>query len=148
MSRKKKFIENLSSANLAVLEEGLKTGLAPDFRKRCHAILLSHKGYCVSEISEILSCTPQSIYIWFGKWESEGISGLSRKAGQGRPKKLLLSDPHHLAVVKKAVEEHAQNLDQILLAIKEALGIEEISPRSLRRFLKKLVTDGNDFEKV
>lgn len=148
MSRKKRFIENLSSEEILTLEEGLKTGSAPDYRKRCHAILLSHKGYSVSEISEILSCTSHSIYIWFKKWESEGISGLSRKAGQGRPKKLLVSDPHHLAVVKKAVEAHAQSLDQILLAVKEALGIEDISPRSLRRFLKKLVTDGNVSEKA
>jgi transposase len=148
MSRKKKFIENLSSEEQSQLELGLHTSSSPDYRKRCHAILLSHKGFPVSQIAEILSCTPQSLYNWFGKWEREGPEGLIRKAGQGRPKKLLLSDPIHVETVKKAVKDYPQSSAQILEAIKDKLGLEDISLRSLQRFLKKVVTDGNVFDEV
>ena len=146
MSRKKKFIENLSSEEKSQLETGLHTSSSPDFRKRCHAILLSHKGFDVSQIAEILSCTPQSLYNWFGKWEKEGLEGLIRKAGQGRPKKLLLSDPTHVETVKKAVKNNPQSSAQIIEEIKEKLGLEDVSIRSLQRFLKKLVSSGNAFE--
>ena len=144
MSRPKKFVENLSSEEISSLEAGHKYGKSPDYRLRCQGILLSNQGYEIKQISEILDCSYLSVYNWLGKWESSGIEGLSRKSGQGRPRKLLLSDPEHVAVVKAAAQNHGQSSAKMLEEVKAALEIEDLSQKSLKRFLKKLVTDGND----
>ena len=47
--------------------------------------------------------------------------------------------------IKKAVQKYPQSSAQILEEIKDLLGLEDVSLRSLQRFLKKLVTDGSDF---
>ena len=72
------------------------------------------------------------------------MEGLTRKSGQGRPRKLLLTDPEHVKVVKTAVENHSQSSSKILEEVKRVLQIEDLSKRSLQRFLKNLVTDGSD----
>ncbi len=144
MARKKKFVEKLSTEEQSALEDGYKYGKSADYRQRCHGILLSSQGYDVEQISSILNCSKLAVYQWLGKWEREGISALVRKSGQGRKRKLLLNDPEHVQVVKEAVKEHAQSSAAILAEVKEQLGMEALSKKSLKRFLKNLITDGSD----
>ena len=144
MSRPKKFVEKLSTEEIATLEQGQKYGPSPDFRQRCQGILLSHQGYEMKQISDILGCGYLAVTRWIKKWETTGLGGLIRKSGQGRPRKLLLNDPEHVATVKEVTKEHAQNSRQILEEVKTKLEITNLSTKSLHRFLKKIVIDGSD----
>ena len=144
MSSPRKFVENLSTEELESLEAGYKYGASPDYRKRCQGILLSHQGHGISAIAEILNCSYLAVYQWIDKWHASGMEGLIRKSGQGRKRKLLLSNPQHVKVVKAAAKQHAQSSAQMLEEVKTALQIEDLSKKSLKRFLKKLVTDGSD----
>jgi transposase len=144
MSRRKKFVEQLSEAEILTLDQGYKYGRSVDFRQRCHMLLLSNQGYEVKQIVDVLKVCPQTIYSVLKAWEKQGLSGLIRKQGQGRTAKLQVDNAHHVEVVKKAVEKHSQSSDLILEELYAELDIEPMSKRSLRRFLKKVATAGSD----
>ena len=148
MSRPHKFIENLSTESRETLEYHYKYSDSSDFRHRCHGILLSAQGYRVDEIAKILKYSPQTVYHWFNKWQTSGLAGLLRKPGQGRKCKLRLDDPEHCSVLQTAIKNHGQSSSQMLDEIQQTLGIEDLSQKTLKRFLKKVVTDGSDIEKL
>jgi transposase len=147
MSRPHKFIENVSTDAIEALKSGYHHGLSPDYRKRCHGVLLNIQGHQIKEIAEILNCTTQSVYVWIRNWQKSGIEGLSRKSGQGRKPKLVHTNNEHIQVVQAAVANHPQSSAQILAEVKEKLSLEDLSEKSLSRFLKTLVTGGNGSEK-
>ena len=145
MSCPKKFVKKLSTEEIESLKKGYKYGESVDYRQRCQGILLSDQGYDAKQISQILDCSQVAVYNWLAKYETDGITGLVRKAGQGRKRKLLLSNPHHVSVVEQAVKKHSQSSSTILDEVKEGLGIKELSKKSLKRFLKKVTSDGSVF---
>lgn len=53
MSRKKRYIENLTEQDIANLKQGRKAEGSYQFRDRCHAILLSFSGKTVGEIAKL-----------------------------------------------------------------------------------------------
>jgi transposase len=149
MSRKKSFVKELTVSEIAVLEQGKKTGKSFSFRTRCHAILLSHKGYEIGQISDILEVHRSSIYAWFSNWKTTGIQGLETKKGQGRKPILSVDNEKHIQVVKNAVKKRAKTGENLLLTIEKELEMEgELSMTILRPFLKKLISYGNVSEKV
>jgi len=143
MSRKKTFVESLSAIEASNLEDGYKYGSGPDFRKRCQIILLSHRGFEVKEIVTALRVCAQTVYTSIGNWKAYGIPGLIRRPGQGRKANLRADNAEHVKAVKKAVKQHPQDTSQMLEELYEALDIEPMSERTLRRFLKKWVTSGS-----
>jgi transposase len=146
MSRKKRFIGELSSVSRDELEHGFKYGSSPDFRQRCQILLLSEKGYEVKEISHIVGACDATVYKAFSNWAVDGLEGLKRKPGQGRKPILQLANAKHKRVLEKAVKKHGQHSDLILEEISSKLGITPMSRRSLRRVLKKVVTAGSGTE--
>ncbi len=149
MSRKKSFVKELTASEIAALEDGKKTGKSFSFRTRCHAILLSHKGYEISQISDILEVHRSSIYTWFSNWSKAGIQGLLTKKGQGRKPVLSTDNEKHVQVVKGAVEKRAKTGENLLLTIEKELEMEgELSMTILRPFLKKLISYGSASEKA
>ena len=56
--------------------------------ERCHALLLSSKGYSIIQLSDIFEVKRDTIRMWFDRWESEGLSGLSDLPKSGRPRNL------------------------------------------------------------
>lgn len=146
MSRKKKFIENLTEQELTTLDYGYRYGHQNDFRKRCHAVLLSNRGVSVNQISEILNLSTTSVYKTFNKWENHGISGLIRRKGQGRKPNLDVNNSEHVEIVKARIKVNPQKIDQELDQIAQELGVERFSRWTLQRFLKRLTTPGNASE--
>jgi transposase len=142
MSRKKRFVKALSDTEQYTLEEGFKYGPAPDFRQRCQILLLSHKGYEVRQIINMLDVSPHTVYSTMKSWREEGIGGLVRKKGQGRKATLQADNARHVEVTHKAVEKYAQNSGLILEELYAELDIAPMSKRSLQRFLKKVATHG------
>ena len=145
MSRKNKFIEKLTKEQKSSLEKGYKTGKHFSFRRKCHAILLSHNGQTVKELSQFFEVSTVSVYTWLKTWESKGIKGLQLKPGQGRPTKLNSQDENHVKMVKTLVENEPKNLNRVVGQLKSELDLD-LSKKTLKRFLKNLNTSGNASE--
>lgn len=145
MSRKTRHIENLTAEDKEVLREGYKNGEAHHFRKRCHCILLSYEGRTVPELKELFEVRNNTIYEWFDRWEDEGIAGLQIRSGRGRKRKLNFENEYHVEQMQKSLSKENRNLNQLKEDLESKLGYP-ISKVSLRRFLKKLVTDTSDLE--
>lgn len=143
MSRRKRFVEGLTDTEIVTLEQGYKNGSAVDFRERCKMLLLSHRGYEVKQIEDVLKVCSHTVYSTMKSWREEGIAGIIRKKGQGRKATLQVENKEHVKAVEKAVNKHGQKSDQMLRELYAELGIEPMSKRSLLRFLKKVATDGS-----
>ena len=147
MSRRKRYIENLTAEQDQALQKGYKNGHSHDFRLRCRCILLSAQGKSVPELKALLGISHLTVYNWFNRWESEGIEGLKIRPGRGRKRKLDFDNEEHVKVVKASLKQENRNLNQLKMDLESSLGFE-ISKITLRRFLKRLVTDTNDLEPV
>ena len=145
MSRRKRFIQSLTEEQKASLLDGYKNGATHHFRVRCQSILQSSKGKTVSELSQLHGVSLRTVYIWFNRWESEGIQGLHIRSGRGRKRKLDFDNSDHKKQVKQSLKKENRNLNQLKTDIESSLGFP-ISKITLRRFLKKLVTDINGLE--
>jgi transposase len=147
MSKRKRFISALSKIEIKKLKEAKKTGKSSIFRSRCHAILLSNKGFDTNEITKIFDVKILTVYNWFNRWEEGGIEGLKTKSGQGRKPLLSIDNKEHVKAVKKAVKKRAQTGENILLTVEKELDLEgQMSMDILRPFLKRLITFGSDLE--
>ena len=142
MSRRKKYIDKLTSGQKRSLEQGYKSGKNFSFRRKCHAVLLSNEMKSVAELSGFFGVSTQSIYNWLRAWETQGIKGLWLKPGQGRPPKLSLGDGRQVKAIKKLVENEPKNLNRVVGQLKSELDID-LSKKTLKRFLKNLNTNGN-----
>lgn len=140
-----RYIHNLSKEEKGTLENGHRTGSTSRYRNRCQAILLSHQGYKINELSKMYSVNRDTICRWFNDWESEGIEGLLDDTRSGRPAKLSVSNEEHINEVKRLLKEECQKLDKVRGELEESLGIE-VSKRTLQRFLKVLAFDGDVFD--
>ena len=144
MGRKSKYIENLTGEQKSSLKKGYTYGKSPLFRRKCHCILLSHERKTVKELSSFFGISIHSIRKWLNLWERQGIAGLNLKPGRGRKPKLKTDEKTHVETVKTLIENEPKNLNRVTNQIEDKLGIE-VSKKTLKRFLKNLNTDGNDF---
>jgi transposase len=144
MSRRKRYIENLTAEQKQELQQGYKYGSSHDFRLRCYSILLSNQGKSIPEIRDLFQVSLQSIYSWFNRWESDGIEGLKIRPGRGRKRKLDIDNTEHQKVVKQALKKENRSAKQLRQEIESQLG-ESISDSTMRNFLKDLVIDTEDF---
>jgi len=149
MSRKKRYIRDLSKDEMKALKAGMKSDKGYQYTHRCHALLLSHKGHSVTDLKSIFSVTHQTVYSWFDSYEESGIIGLENKPGRGRKAVLRTDNKEHVKAVEKTVEKVAKNGGNLLAEIEKELDLTEgLSQKMLRCFLKKLVSYGNDVEEV
>lgn len=146
MSRRRRYIENLTEQDIAELEQGRKSEGSYQFRDRCHAILLSFSGKTASEISILYNVLTKSVYSWFDRWEEGGISGLKNKSGQGRRPKISIDNKEHSDIIetaaKNAIETGANIRDEIIEKINPEGGI---SQRTVRRIMRKKTFVGREF---
>lgn len=148
MSRKKRFVKDLNTVDIAALEAGKKQGKSEVFRNRCHAILLSNRGYTVEQIMDIFGVARNTVYTWFNRWEKGGFEALKTKSGQGRKPIICANNAAHVEGVKKAVKKVAKEGGNLIAEIQSELEIEEdLTKKMLSLFLQKLITPGNAFVK-
>ena len=141
MSRKRRFLTLTPEQEAAVLA-GYTSGKSSTFRKRCQAVLLSHRGKSIKELCDIFDVLPNSITNWLNRWEKEGVRGLQTVVGQGRPCKIKADDAPLIAVIKAKVEASPKKLDTVLAQLERDSSLS-MSRRTLKRFLKKTVTGGS-----
>jgi transposase len=147
MSRRQRFIENLNTVEKKQLLQGKKTGKSSIFRDRCHAILLSNRGYTVDQLKGIFSVAKSTVYNWLNRWDKGGIKELKTQPGQGRKATLCVDNAEHVKVVKKAIKKSAERGSNLLATIEKDLDMEDqLSMQIIRPFLKKLVSYGSVYE--
>jgi transposase len=146
MSRKKRYI-TLEECERKLLEQSYKTGKSAPFRERCQAILLSADGKSISELCSIFHVLPNAITNWFNRWEKGKIEGLKTVAGQGRPSIIKEEDTALIATIKAKVESNPKKLETILAELERDSSLL-MSRKTLKRFLKKVVTVGSDLDDI
>lgn len=135
---RKKFIK-LTPEQVLALQEGRKNHPSYQFRDRCQCLLLSNEGKQVKDLAQILQVSTISIYTWFSRWEENGIAGLVNEKGQGRKFILSAADGE---TIKEKVQAHAQQLKVARAELKTELN-KSFSEKTLKRFLKKVVSSGD-----
>jgi len=145
MGRKPKHI-SLSQEERIALEKGRKTGKTHTFRERCHFILLSDSGQRIEEIAKIYQTSRQVIGGWIKRYEQSGVKGLETAKGRGRNPIVRIDNDAEVKHIEDLVAQNPQNLNKVLVKIKEDLG-KEMSKKTLQRLLKKRIGVGSDVEK-
>ena len=136
-------IIELTDEQRAALEKGYRKGKNHAFRLRCQMILLKSEKRSSVEIAQIPGCCEVVINNWLTRFEQEGIQGLQTRAGRGRKPKLSTQNPVHLQKVKTEIASHPQSVKTVVAKLEEELDLQ-MHPDTLKRFLKRLVTDSAD----
>ena len=142
MSRKKRYI-HLTPEQKVALEKAYKTGTSHDYRNRCHCILLSSQGWSTIELKNFFQVSQLTIYLWFNRYEEEGIAGLQIRPGRGRKRKLDIDNKDHVKVVKAGLSKENRSIKQLKEDLESELGTS-IGDTTIRDFLKVLVIDTAD----
>ena len=124
------------------LEHGYTSSKSSTFSRRCHIILLKSEGRTSIEVGSIVKMNHISVNNWLTRYESEGISGLKTRPGRGR--KQILDHQKDVEKVRQAVKKERQRLSQARQVLEQELD-KEFSTRTLKRFLKNISADGNEF---
>lgn len=124
---------------LAAEEEALLKTLmkhSPDarVRMRAHMILLSSKGFSISELSDIFEVRRDTVSARISAWEKYGPDGLKDRDRSGCPPKLSASETQSAAEI---IRESPQCPKRIIARIQEQSN-RKISPSTLKRLVKKL----------
>lgn len=132
-----RYIKKLTEKEIKELSELVKDSKYNYQEKiRANCILLSHKKYSISKLSDIFDLTKISIYNWFNSWEKEGINGLYDKKGRGRKK--IYSKEEEL-IILEIIENNPRDIKQVLIEINDKLN-KTSSKDTIKRILNK-----NDF---
>ena len=138
-----RYIKTITDKQKQALEKVHKDSQSYQERNRCQCILLSNQGYQVQALASIFKVSELSIYKWFDRFEKSGVEGLKNQKGKGRKPILSISNATHVEMVENSVDKDKQRLKLAKKEIETKLGIA-MSEMTLKRFLKKLTTDGND----
>jgi len=125
------------------LEQGYINSKSITFSRRCHILLLKSEGRTSTEVGSIVKMNHISVNNWLTRYESEGIEGLKTRPGRGR--KQILDHQKDVEKVRQAVEKERQRLSQARQLLEQQLS-KEFSTRTLKRFLKNISADGNEFD--
>jgi transposase len=137
-----RYIKTITDKQRQELEKLHKESKRYQERNRCQCILLSHQGYQVQALASIFKVSDLSIYKWFDRFETKGVAGLKNQKGKGRKPILTTSNAIHVEVIEEQMEKEKQRLKVAKREIEAKLGTS-MSEMTLKRFLKKLVSDGS-----
>ncbi len=127
---------NLSALEIATLEEGLKQHNKSFFRTRCHALLLSQRGYKVMEIATLLQVRSHTVRLWMNNWEEKGLAGLQISAGRARKAAIQLSDTALVTQLEQQLALNPQSLTSVCEQLNQDNGLS-LTTGQLLRFIKK-----------
>lgn len=138
-----RYIKDITDKQRQDLEKVHKESKSYQERNRCQCILLSNQGYQVQALASIFKVSDLSIYKWFDRFEKKGVEGLKNQKGKGRKPILTTGNATHVEVVEEQMEKEKQRLKVAKTEIEAKLGTT-MSEMTLKRFLKKMTTDGSD----
>lgn len=128
-----KFVSPLSDTDLQALMEAYVHAEKPALRRRAHAIVLSHKGYSINQISDILAVTRETVSLWFDAWQADALEGLRDKARSGRP---AIYDERDRERLQALVAEHPHQIRTVQAYLQRETGKSSCTT-TVKRALKK-----------
>lgn len=123
---------NIVSREIKELKQTLKENVSQQYFIRVQAIVLSSKGYGISEISQMLDVHYNSVYQWIEKYEAKGKDGLLDKSGRGRHKIINESE---IPKLEELVKENPRRINALMPKIIQTLG-KPMSHWTVKRALK------------
>lgn len=88
----------LSKKEIFVLQKEWRKTKDKRFAIRCHAILLTQKGYQLQEIANILDCGIATVKNWVRNYRNNSIAGLRTKPQVGNHRKLTTEEITELSL--------------------------------------------------
>jgi transposase len=129
-----KFIENLSTETVKMLERIYRQSTHHQVRQRAHCILLSFQGFTMAQLTTIFNVSRKTIHNWFVGWEQAKLVGLYDEPGRGRKR---LFDSEQIAQIREWVKQNPKNLKKVLAQIEQEWEIKA-SRDTLKRVLKSV----------
>ncbi len=110
-------------------------------RERAQALRLNHRGWKAEQIAEYFGWSPATARTTLYRWENDGLMGLWDQPRPGRTPRWSEEDMAH---VDKLLQEQKQSYTSTQLVQELASERQvELSPRQMRRLLKKRVIAGS-----
>jgi len=129
----------LTPEELDVIKQHFHKAKCEDIRLRSHAVVLSHKGYSLAQIGDILFIDEQTVYRWVKLFQEERISSLFPKTlGNQHAAKLTKEQKQQLKdVLAKPPSEYGipkefWDISSLKTYIKAEFGVEYESDESYR----------------
>jgi len=111
-------------------------------KDRAEVLRLSHRGWTSEKIAEYLDWRVETVRETIYRWRGQGLGGLWDAPRPGRRPKWQEADIAHL---EQSLQQEAQthNAQQLVHQLHKERQVT-LSPRQLRRILKKRVTAGSE----
>lgn len=135
----RRFVAPLTDSEQQMLSSAYHRSEKRALRHRAHAILLSHQGHTINQISQILEVRRDAVSRWLTQWEASGLDGLIDKPHSGRMPVLDESDHQRL---QELVAEQPHQIRSLQARFEEETG-KTVSTVTLRRALKKMTSASN-----
>ncbi len=115
------------------LKCAMRNGSLPCVRERAHAVLLSLKGYSLSQIADVFDVQYQTVSRWIDDWEFLGIRGLYKAHGGGPQPIYNAQETQRLA---ELISEEPRRISYAQAKLEEETG-KSASLKTLKRMAKK-----------
>jgi transposase len=129
-----RYIQDLGLDTIHLLERLHKQSRHHQTRRRAQCILLSFRGYPVTQLQDIFQVDRLTIYNWFNAWDSLRFVGLYDRSGRGAKGKLT---PEECEQVNAWGKQFPRQLTKIRALVKQYFG-KKVSKKTLSRVLKRL----------
>ena len=129
-----KFVAHLSPAIKLTLQEAQNYHPSGRFRQRAHALLLSHKGYTITQLTDIFDVHRDTVSQWFDDWKQFGLVGLHDKHKSGRPTILTESEAE---CFREYIDENPHQPKSAIARLEAETG-KTASDDTYKRVLKKI----------
>lgn len=126
----------------ALLELRTASSVPQRTKDRAEALRLSHRGWTTDKIAEYFNCRVETVRETIYRWREQGLGGLWDAPRPGRRPKWQETDIAHL---EQSLQQKAQthNAEQLVHQLQHERQVS-LSPRHLRRILKKRATAGSE----
>lgn len=131
-----------SEEDRTLLELRTATHLPQRVKDRAEALRLSHRGWTTEQIAEYFEWRVETVRETMHRWRTQGLGGLWDAQRPGRRPKWQEADMAHL---EQSLQQEAQthNAQQLVHQLQKERQVT-LSPRHLRRILKKRATVGSE----
>lgn len=128
-----RYVRPLSESSQEALEDIYRSHPDFNYRQRAHAILLSHKGYNLKQLHDILSVDRDTLSQWLNRFEMFGVEGLKDLPRSGRPP---IYTQDEIQQLKNLIDDEPRQIKQAKTALEIATG-KSSCVQTLKRILKK-----------
>lgn len=131
-----------SEEDRTLLELRTATSVPQRTRDRAEVLRLSHRGWTTEQIAEYFDWRAETVRQTIYRWKQQGLGGLWDAPRPGRCPKWQEADIVHLEQSLQQ-EDQTHNAKQLVHQLQQERQVT-LSPRQLRRILKKRATVGSE----